>query len=125
MLRVQQSLLVKNNSSKGYSAIVEKAIIAIKSDLSADLNLSILAQRLSVSNVYLSSTFKKETGMTITEYIRKRRLNYATYLLKNTSIQVQTVAMHCGIVDVQYFTKLFKKEMGMTPSEYRRILVKP
>ena len=62
-----------------------------------------------VSNVYLSSMFKKETGKTITEYIREKRLSYAVYLLRSTNLQIQTIALRCGIVDVQYFSKLFKK----------------
>jgi len=32
---------------------------------------------------------------------------------------VQTIAQHCGIVDVHYFSKMFKKAVGKTPKEYR------
>ena len=43
----------------------------------------------------------------------------ATYLLTTTGLQIQTVALHCGIMDVQYFTKIFKRMKGMTPRQYR------
>ena len=111
--------LVRKNSAKAYSPIVKKAVIAIETDLSAELNLHILADALSVSKVYLSSVFKKETGKTVTEYIREKRLSYAANLLKTTHLQIQAVALHCGMVDVQYFSKLFKQYTGKTPTQYR------
>ena len=50
----------------------------------------------------------------------KHTLEIANILgAKNTRLQVQTIALHCGIMDVQYFPKLFKKQTGKTPREYR------
>ena len=46
-------------------------------------------------------------------------MEHAAHLLGSTSLQIQTVALHCGIMDVQYFSKLFKRQTGMTPSDYR------
>lgn len=111
--------LVNKNSTKEYSPFVQKAVIAIESDPSQELSLNSLANKLNVSNVYLSTIFKKETGKTITEYIHEKRMNYAEYLLSSTNLQIQTVALHCGILDVHYFTKLFKKHTGKTPTEFR------
>ncbi len=111
--------LVRKNITKDYSPIVKKAVVAIETDPSAELNLHILAERLNVTKEYLSTVFKKETGKTITQYIRQKRLDYAVSLLKTTNLQIQTVALHCGIVDVQYFSKLFKRYTGKTPSAYR------
>jgi YesN/AraC family two-component response regulator len=88
-------------------------------DLSADLSLSTLAKQQNISSAYLSALFKRETGKTLSEYIRDKRIEYAAYLLSTTHLQVQTVALHCGIMDVQYFSKIFKKQMGKTPKEYR------
>lgn len=68
---------------------------------------------------YLSTVFSKETGKTVTEYIREKRMKHAAFLLSTTHLQIQTVALHCGIMDVQYFSKTFKKFMGKTPKEYR------
>jgi hypothetical protein len=63
---------------------------------------------------------EKCTGVTLTEYIRNKRLHHAAHLLRTTNLQVQTIATHCGITDLQYFSKLFKKETGKTPKEYRK-----
>ena len=111
--------LVRKYSMKNYSPIVQKTIIFIESDLSLNLTLSSLASLQSVSGGYLSSIFKKETGKTVTEYIREKRIKHAIYLLTTTHLQIQTVAANCGILDLQYFSKIFKKYTGMTPKEYR------
>ena len=107
---------------KNYSATIQKAVVLIDSDLTAELSLRFLAEKLNVNSSYLSTLFKKETGQTVTEYITQQRVRHARYLLENTRLQIQTVAQHCGISDVHYFSKLFKAATGMTPKEYRRSL---
>ncbi|MBE6577439.1 MAG: helix-turn-helix domain-containing protein [Ruminococcaceae bacterium] len=111
--------LVRKHSVQKYSLTVQKTILIIDNDLSADLSLSALAAQQNISCAYLSSLFKKETGKTVSEYIREKRMQYAERLLSTTHLQVQTVALHCGVMDVQYFSKLFKKHTGKTPKEYR------
>lgn len=111
--------LVRKHSMRSYSPLVQKTVLIIDSDLSADLSLSSLAALQDISPGYLSAIFKKETGKTLSEYVRERRIRHAAHLLATTSLQIQSVALHCGILDVQYFSKLFKREMGKTPKEYR------
>lgn len=112
--------LVRKHSMKDLSPTVQKAVLLIDSDLSADLSLSSLSRHLGLSSGYLCAIFKKETGKTVSEYIREKRIKYAAHLLSSTNLQVQTIALHCGIVDIQYFSKIFKKQIGMTPNEYRK-----
>ena len=111
--------LVYKHSIKQYSPIVQKTILLIDSDISAELSLNQLAINQEISAGYLSTIFKKETGKTVSEYIQDKRIDHAVYLLNTTHLQIQTVALHCGIMDVQYFSKIFKKKMGKTPKEYR------
>ena len=111
--------LVRKHSMKDYSSPVRKAIIMIESDLSADLSLSTIAKAQGISAGYLSSLFKKETGSTLTEFITEKRIRHATHLLHTTNLQIQTIALHCGIMDAQYFSKLYKKLTGVNPSDVR------
>ena len=111
--------LVRQQSLKNYSSPVRKAVMYINENLSGELGLNILAQKLNLSAGYLSDLFKKDTGTTITEYITDKRMDFARYLLSTTHLQIQTVAQHCGISDVNYFSKVFKKYTGLTPKEYR------
>ncbi len=115
-------LLVKNHSLKGYSLLVRKVITRIDYDLTADLSLKVQAEYLNVNPSYLSTLFKKETGMTLTEYINRKRIENALLLLNSTDMQIQMIAQYCGITDVNYFTKTFKKIVGKTPKEYREMI---
>lgn len=112
-------LLVRQHSTKNFSEPVKQIINIINADLSANLNLSTLADTQKLNPSYVSTLFKRETGTTITEYINKKRIDTAKELLKTTNLQIQTVAQHCGILDVHYFSRLFKKHCGTTPMEYR------
>ena len=111
--------LVYKHSMRHYSPIVQKAILIIDSDISAELSLNSLAKKLGISAGYLATIFKKETEKTVSEYIKDKRIEHAMYLLSTTHLQIQTVALHCGIMDVQYFSKIFKKKIGKNPKEYR------
>ena len=57
--------------------------------------------------------------MTLTNYVNKKRIEHAVYLLSSTDMQIQNIAKYCGIPDVNYFTKIFKKVMNKTPSEFK------
>lgn len=117
-------MLVKNHSMKGYSLLVQKVITRVDSDLTADLGLNAMAVALNVNPSYLSSQFKKETGSTLTDYVNRKKVEHAILLLNSTPLQIQTIAQHCGIPDVNYFTKIFKKYIRKTPKEYRDSIMK-
>ncbi len=112
--------LVRKHNTKGLSQIVKRAVLMIDADLSCDLSTGKIASTLGVSAPYLSSLFKKEIGQTLTGFVLDKRMKAAASLIARTELQIQTVALNCGIVDVQYFSKLFKKKYGIAPSEYRQ-----
>ena len=111
--------LVQEQATAGLPEVVKTTILKVNADLSADISPHELARRQGVSLGYLSTVFKRATGQTLSDYIRERRMEQAAHLLTTTSLQIQTVALHCGIMDVQYFSKIFKQQMGQTPSDYR------
>jgi len=112
--------LVRKHSMKNYSPPVQKAIIYIDSDLSGDLSLKRLSAAQNLSEGYLSALFSKEVGVTLTEFVNEKRIKYARHLLSTTSLQIQTIALHCGFPDVHYFSKVFKKHTGVSPITFRK-----
>ena len=112
-------LLVKEHSLKKYSELIGRVITLISYDLTAELSLTDIAKKLNVNSSYLSALFKKECGETLTEYVNRKRMEAAAFILTHTDKQIQTVAEECGILDVNYFIKLFKKRYGLTPTQYR------
>ena len=111
--------MVAENSTGDYSPIVKSSVVYIWNHLQEPLTLSHLAERQNVSKGYLSAIFKKETGKTLTEFVREARIKNAIRLLQTTNLQVQTVSQYCGILDLQYFCKQFKRVTGKSPKEYR------
>jgi len=112
---------VKRFSLKKFNHSVRKAIEFIRISLDHDLSLNIISNSTNANPYELSRQFKKETGVTITEYINKQRVNEAVYIMENKIISITTVASMVGFNDVNYFTKVFKKIKGTTPSQYRKL----
>ncbi len=117
-------ILVNEHSLSNYSYLIGKTIILIAYDITADLSLKSIAKQLSVSPAYLSALFKKECGVTLTDYVNKKRIEHALYLLQNTTKLVHTISYECGIQDSNYFIKIFKKHTGLTPQKYREQFAK-
>ena len=113
-------LLVRNHNMKGYSPPVQSVILRTDAEITGDLSLSAHAQKIGINASCLSALFKKETGVTLTDYVSRRRVEYAIFLLNSTVMQIQTIAQHCGMPDVNYFTRTFRRIIGITPSQYRR-----
>ena len=85
----------------------------------ADENISIatIAEHLCVSEGHLSHVFKKQTGMTVTNYLTKTRIDAAMALLPTGRVKVYEAAAAVGYKDVTYFSATFKKLTGLSPSE--------
>ena len=64
--------------------------------------------------------FKEETGMSLSEYVKKRRIDYGKYLLLNTDISLADCSIETGFFDQSHFTKTFKQVEKITPSKFRR-----
>lgn len=111
--------LVRKHNLKNYSLLTQKIITYVDTELCADLSLKSLSERLSVNASYLSTLFKKEVGLPLTEFVNRRRITYAQSLLIHTALPIKTVAQKCGIPDVYYFSRLFKRITGTTPKAYR------
>lgn len=111
--------LVRKHNLKDYSLLTQKIITYADTELCADLSLKALSERLSVNASYLSTLFKKEVGLSLTEFVNRRRIAYAQGLLIHTMLPIKTVAQKCGVPDVYYFSRLFKRITGTTPKAYR------
>ncbi|WP_068780447.1 helix-turn-helix domain-containing protein [Paenibacillus sp. GM2] len=68
---------------------------------------------------YLSQLFKRETGMTLTNYIQKERIGEAKKLLDSTGETISAIGSRLSFYDQAHFLKVFKKHVGMTPKQYR------
>ena len=78
-----------------------------------------IADKMSVSQRYLSDTLKKETGKTTTEHLQFYLIDEAKNILLKPNKSISEVAYELGFEYPQYFSRLFKKKEGISPSAYR------
>ena len=93
-----------------------------RSNLGSAISLDSIARKLNVNKNYLSRTFHKEIGQTLTNYINSERIRTSLNMLLTTNASITEIAANVGIYDVNYYTKLFKKIYGKTPTMYRKEL---
>ena len=77
-----------------------------------------IANKISVTQRYLSDTLKKETGKTTTEHLQLFLINEAKNLLLAPGASISETAYQLGFEYPQYFSRLFKKKVGLTPKEF-------
>ena len=102
-----------------HSDVVFKVTNYIKKNCAEKLSLDALAKEVFLSKSYLSNIFKKETGLSLTGYITKVRVEKSKKLLLEDNISLAVIASYCGFKDQSYFTKVFKKEVGVSPKKYK------
>lgn len=120
--------LVKDNSSMGVQndAIhVENNLINllnyIDQNYCAELKLNTVAEFVHLNPQYFSRYFKKEMGITFTEYITKLRIEKAKKLLVTTNFPIHRIASELGFSDPSYFNKVFLKYEKQPPYKYKQI----
>lgn len=118
-------LLVRNHSMTGYSKVVKEVISYIDFHYAEDLNLTFFAEMFSLNKNYLSGLFKKETDITLTDYIHQVRIRRAITMINSSSLPISTVAASCGYNDINYFIRLFKRTYGMSPKQYQKSILHP
>lgn len=102
------------------SPLVRKAVQIVRKYYDQGITLEEVAGRLFVSEEYLSSQFKKETGAGFTETIRKYRIDRIKGLLVGTRLKINQIAELTGYADSKYMSRVFKEETGMLPTEFRK-----
>jgi len=74
-----------------------------------------------MSSRHLNRIFKQETGMTITQYQVKQRIDHARNLLIGTNIPIAEISTTLGFVSPVHFSCFFQKHQGCSPSQFRNI----
>ena len=85
----------------------------------SELGVTGIADHMGLSTAYLSSFFKKETGISLNKYIHEYRMNEAKRLLLGTSLKVAEVAQKVGYANPSYFISVFRSATNSSPQKFR------
>ncbi|MFB9324661.1 helix-turn-helix domain-containing protein [Paenibacillus aurantiacus] len=100
--------------------VVQRAIHYMKECVEEDISRDDVAHHVNLNPAYLSRLFKKETGVSLIDYLIETKMNRAKQLLEATPMTVGAVAQQVGYSNFSHFTKMFKKQFGVNPQEYRQ-----
>ena len=98
---------------------VDRVVEYIQNHLCDEIRRSDIADAVYLNSDYLSRLFRKETGMSLKEYILRKKMKTAQAILRSTSLPVAVVAARVGFENYSYFSQVYKKAIGITPSAER------
>lgn len=102
-----------------YVSIANKIIQLIKEGYSRDITLEGCAEELKFHPVYLGRVFKRETGMTFSEYLVNYRMTLAKEWLETTNMKVSDISDKLNYSNTTAFIRSFRKVVGITPGQFR------
>lgn len=91
----------------------------IYSHIKERITIEDLADELGVSSGYLSRLFKKETGVSVSAYIRRQKIDMAKNLLRFSDYSMIEIANRLSFSSQSHFIQQFREVVGMTPKKYR------
>lgn len=86
---------------------------------SEKITLALLSSHFNMNSDYISSYFKKKSGMNFSDYLNSRRIAEAKKLLRTTDLSIGIISDRVGFSDYRYFNKVFQSYLHIAPSQYR------
>ena len=113
--RMQELLRAQN-----YALPVHQVMEYISRHLQEPLTVERLSEVAQRTPSYLSTLFKKETGISLSEYIRRERIDMARQLLRYTDYSCLEIAEYLCFSSDSHFSRVFREYTGYTPTDYRK-----
>lgn len=100
---------------------INQVISYINENITCNLSLDELSDRFHISKFYLCKQFKNHAGITVYQYIMKKRLTLSLDMLqKGTPVTI--ACRKCGFNDYSNYLKAFKREFGKNPKEFLKVI---
>lgn len=113
----QRMAMVKKASA--YPKALRLCFDYIYDNLHTKITLEKLAGKVELSPAYLSKLFHKEVGMTVSEYVMKKRIESAQNMLRFSNHSCLDISNYLCFSSESHFIHSFKKITGCTPKQYR------
>lgn len=112
---------IKNKSEVQILKPVRVTISYIEENFREKITIEEAANIVELNPIYLGSLFKKEVGLSFSNYVIKVRMERAKKLLVETNYTIAAIGGEVGYKDIRYFSQLFAKTVGIKPALYRRL----
>lgn len=120
LIILNKAFAQNETKSSGFSPIVKKILDYFnKKEIIRD-GIPQLFRIIQYSPSYVSHTFKKEMGITLSEHLKNVRLTHIAYYLKTTNYSLREIADIVGIESLSYLNKIFKEKYGIPPIRYKK-----
>ena len=105
-------------TGRGNDGIVNRITSLVKSTAFDNISSQEISKKLGLNYAYLSRTFSKATGMTISQYKNHIKIQKAIDLFKIESMNIAEIAQRVGFENQFYFSRVFKSITGFSPTQY-------
>lgn len=113
---------MKRVHSRDVSPAVRQAMSVISDKLHTRLTAAQVAESVGYDRTYLAALFRRETGLSVTQYILEQRVNAAKSLIAG-GVSLSEISGLLGFSSQSHFCSRFRNVTGMTPGEFRRSLI--
>lgn len=110
----------KIKSLSGVSKPISRCLNYIYDHLHEKITLSDIAEYVGLSSCYISRLFSSEMGESVTDYIRRKKLETAATMLAESEYAVSDIAQVLAFPSQSHFTHMFVKQYNVTPLSYRK-----
>ncbi|CAG7645085.1 Arabinose operon regulatory protein [Paenibacillus solanacearum] len=111
--------------TSGGDQVVQQALNYLSAQYAEPITIELMAGALGYNRAYLSTLFKRHTGLTPVTFLLRLRLDKARHLLRERpELTVEQIASSVGFQDPLYFSKQFKRHYAIAPTDYRSSLFK-
>ena len=107
-------------TNPSYSHAIQKCCDYIELSLDRKIRTADLAALVGYTEYYLTEKFKKETGQSVSSYIRYVKVERAKVLLETSDLTVREIAERLAFNTVNYFIQSFRDTTGYSPAQYRK-----
>jgi AraC-like DNA-binding protein len=119
----REAMASTQNSLFGWEQYVQGIIDYIEEKYMEDLGLDQMASDLHMSRFHLMKVFREVTGLTLFEYLYKRRVDQAKMMFyRGNRNSVTDVCYQVGFKHPSHFSRVFKKQVGTTPEQFRKLV---
>ena len=122
LLNAIQKLILSNIEHETENPVITKIKTYIRNNLKNKITLTELSEQMGYSPNYLDTLFKKNTGISLINYIVHERVGFSKRLIDEGVLSLKEISEAVGIEDYNYFSRVFKKVCCQSPSEYRALI---